>query len=105
MKKFLMILCAVTLVLGMATRSSATPIYYQAANVLGTGTITYGIGSGISNPPEFEFVGSQGVVTSDFSSFTSGEYTIAFSLIGLEVDANEDGDWFDLGDYSYILDP
>lgn len=106
MKKLLTFLCAAMLVLGLAITSSAAPIFYQAANVYGTGTINYGIGSDINTAPKFSFVGSEGNVTSDFSSFTpGGEYIIDFSLTGLAVDANEDGGWYDLGSYSFTSAP
>ena len=95
MKKFLLFLCAVSLVLGLVVSASATPIYFEADNVLGTGTITYGIGTNINNPPEFTFKLSSSTdpninqISQNLSSFTPGEYTISLTLTGFWADYDE----------------
>ncbi len=89
MKKLLTLLCAVTLVLGLAITSSATPIFYEADNVSGVGTITYGWDTTTSQPtdvpPEFQFEGSTGNYYGDLTSFLPGEYTIDVTLTGFWV--------------------
>ena len=103
MKKFLLFLCAVSLVLGLVVSASATPIYFEADNVLGTGTIRYGIGANINNPPEFTFELSSGTINQNLSLFTPGEYYINSTLTGFKVDANEDGDYASLNDIYQIV--
>ena len=70
----------------------AAPIYYEATNVVGTGTIDYGYTPGtINDAPVFSFVGTSGTVSENLASYTPGDYTVSFYLEGLWVDANEDG--------------
>ena len=75
----------------------ASPIYYQAIDVEGTGTIDYGIGATIFDAPVFSFDGISGTVSENLASYTPGDYTVSFYLDGLMVDGNEDGDYLDLG--------
>ena len=121
MKKFLLFLCAVSLVLGLVVSASATPIYFEADNVSGTGKIYYGITTGTSIPisdpllpdtlytddaPIFSFVASSGAVDKNLSTFVPGEYTISFEITNLEVDANKDGNWYHVvDDYSFTTGP
>ena len=88
----------------VSTSALATPIYYQADNVTGTGTITYGIGASINDAPVFSFVGDSGTVTENLASYTPGDYTVSFYLDGLWVDANEDGT-IDFAQADYGPDP
>ena len=92
MKKFLTFLCAMVLVVGLVASASATPIYYQATNVVGVGTITYGYTPAtINDAPVFTFTGISGDVDENLSSFTPGEYTIDFTLTGFWADYDENG--------------
>ena len=108
MKKFLLFLCAVMLVLGMATSSSATSIYYEATGVSGSATITYGTftNGDPDNPPAFSFWATAGSVDENLASFVPDEYSIGFTLDGFWADINEDGtpDFF-LPDFSFTSGP
>lgn len=95
MKKLLTILfCSVFLCI--AASAWATPIYYEADRVSGTGEINYDI-----NPfdgwqaPEFLFTGLSGTVDTNYADFVPGNYTVDVTLTNFWIDVNEDqsADW------------
>jgi hypothetical protein len=95
------------LILGVSMVSTsvlAAPIFYQADNVTGTGSIAYGTGLSINDAPIFSFIGTSGTVTENLASYTPGDYTVSFYLDGLWVDANEDGT-IDFAQADYGPDP
>ncbi len=69
-----------------ATPVMATPFYYEASNVTGVGTVSYGIGA-----PVFDFLASSGSVDTNMAGFEAGNYSIDVTLANLWVDINEDG--------------
>jgi hypothetical protein len=106
MKKLLIILfCSVFLC--FAASALASPIYYEADNVIGIGEIEYDI-----NPfdgwqaPEFLFTGLSGTVDSNYFEFVPGNYTVDITLTGFWIDVNEDDtvDW-SLQDIDISLGP
>lgn len=71
----------------LAVSALASPIFYEATDVTGVGTITYGMGSSINTAPVFSFTGLSGTESSDISSFVpNADYTISVSLEGFTVD-------------------
>jgi hypothetical protein len=74
----------------LASSVWASPIYYEATAVTGTGTVTYGMGSAINDAPIFDFAGTYGTVDNQLFNFTPGEYTISFTLNGFWADFNND---------------
>lgn len=89
--KNILITIVCTAFLWFTSSAMATTIYYEATNVSGVGTITYGMGANAMDAPEFTFVGSAGNVDENLSLFSPGEYALSFSLVGFWADFNEDG--------------
>ena len=120
MKKFFVCLCV--MVLGIFAVSNASAYHFEADGVNGTGTIYYGTQSGTTGPngntiglndaPEFTFEWDQATFDQDMYQLvngnwepvpiTAGMYNISFVIDNLEVDANEDGDWYQIIDHYYI---
>jgi hypothetical protein len=69
-----------------ATPVMATPFYYEASDVIGAGTVTYGVGA-----PAFDFLVDSGSVDTNMGGFVAGHYTVNVTLANFWVDANEDG--------------
>ncbi len=120
MKKFFVTVCL--LMFGIFAVSNAFAYYFEADNVFGTGTIYYGTSGGTTGPggntiytnnaPEFTFAWSQATIDQDMytisgssvsSLITPGDYNISLSISNLQVDANEDGNWFTITD-NYSID-
>ncbi len=77
---------------GLLTGSAlASPVYFEADNASGLGTITYGAGSSINNAPEFTFQGLSGIVFQNLNTFTPGEYSLFVWLEGFWVDYDNNG--------------
>ncbi len=114
MKKFLVTICLAAF--GIFAVSNALAYYYEAADVNGTGTIKYWLdsyGNGLNKAPEFTFTWSQATVNQDIysingnsvtSNIAAGNYNISITVENLQVDANEDGNYYTLvSDYSANL--
>ncbi len=84
----------------------AAPIYYEATNVVGTGTIEYGYTPGtINDAPVFSFVGTSGTVSENLASYIPGDYTVSFYLDGLWVDANPNDGIINFSQAAFGLNP
>lgn len=85
------------------SNANASPIFYEATNVTGEGTITYDL-TGVA-APTFEFVGTSGAVSHNLGMYTPGLYTASLFIEGLTIDINEDGITdFTLSDFG-LTDP
>lgn len=80
------------LVLFWAGTVGATTFYYEATDVVGTGSIEYGLGADIYDLALFSFIGTEGTVSTNLDTFIPGEYTINFYLEGLWADTRETGE-------------
>lgn len=72
----------------VATSALASPIFYQATNVTGQGTIDYDLTG--ATAPTFSFTAIDGQQTYDVSSFVPGNtYSISVTLTGFYADIHE----------------
>ena len=97
-----LIVLAVAGIALVATSAIASPIFFQADNVTGAGTIDYGMisgtGLGINDAPVFSFQGQSGLPTNDISSFVPGnDYTIRVVLEGFQAKINPQSPWNNYG--------
>ena len=75
----------------LCTSVLASPIYFEADNASGLGTITYGnTVDTINDAPVFTFQGNSGIVDQNLSTFTPGEYSVSVWLEGFWADYNND---------------
>jgi len=94
MRRFLVQFLVLTFLFSMVSLASATTYYFEANNVEGYGKITYGNTlSTINDPVEFYFKKNFGVVDYNLLSFTPGTYYLSVEIEGLEIDANQDGNY------------
>ena len=121
MKKILVTICLAAF--GIFAVSNALAYYYEASNVQGAGNVYYGTSGGTTVPsgntiylndaPEFTFTWSQATINQDIysingnsvtSNIAAGNYNISITVENLQVDANEDGNYYTLvSDYSANL--
>ncbi len=104
MKRYFVFLVVTFMALGVTISAHATP-YFQITDANGTGTINYDNTFPLEDPPEFTFSLNEGTSEYDFSGFTPGQYTINFLITNLEIDANEDGNWFTVTPYYQFISP
>lgn len=76
--------------LSFASSAMATSIFYEATDVTGVGSVTYGTSLNPNDAPVFSFTATSGDVDYDFSAFSPGEYTLSVTLDGFWADFNED---------------
>ena len=75
----------------LVTSALASPVYFEADDASGLGTITYGnTYATMFDAPEFTFQGNSGTVDQNLNTFTAGEYSVSVWLEGFWVDYNND---------------
>jgi len=100
MNKIKLLICSILLSIGIITTANAAPIYVQVDNGLGDATLDYF--DGTSTKPVFNFNYTSGTVSQNLTSFLPSNYTATLSIVNLEFDINENGNWLSL---NTLLDP